>query len=183
MILLFGNVGSGKGTQADLLAKKFQRTILSSGEILRQQSDPYIKDCIARGQLVKDDVLLPIMEAKINQLAAKHEQPILDGFPRTVDQAKWLIKRVQSGEFSVWAIIHLVISKEAAMERLLNRERSDDYSAAIKQRFTAYDEKVLPTLEYLHDAGYTVSEIDALQTPEQVHQSIMKVLNESQEPS
>lgn len=178
MILLFGNVGSGKGTQAELLAKKLNCQTLSSGEILRTYKDRQdIQAAMAQGKLVGDDILLPLMDAEIKKATSAHSEVILDGFPRNIHQTQWLIDKVNQGGVHITAVIHLVLSKKEAMQRLLNRQRPDDTQEGINQRFLEYEQKVLPAIEYIKNAGLTVKEINADQTVEAVAKDIEKTLN------
>lgn len=176
MIILFGNVGSGKGTQADLLAKKLNCPTLSSGEILRQHvGDPELLAALNTGKLLSDETLFMVMEPEITKAAAAGEF-ILDGFPRTVNQAKWLVDKVQAGQFKITAILQLELSEDEAMKRLLSRRRHDDTKAAIKERFNEYEEKVLPTINFLKQLGYKVKIIDADGTIEEVAKRIKEAL-------
>lgn len=177
MIILFGNIGSGKGTQAELLAKKLNCQTLSSGEILRQYKDRQdIQVSIAKGELVADGILLPLVEAEIKKATSAHPEVILDGFPRNIQQTQWLIDKVNQGEIHITAVIHLVLSKDAAMQRLLNRQRSDDTQEGINQRFSEYEQKVLPAIEYLKNAGFKIKEINADQSVEAVAKDIEESL-------
>ncbi len=173
MILLFGNVGSGKGTQAALLAKRLNCKTLSSGEILRQHKDRNdIQSAIAKGELVGDDILLPLIDAEIKKVNAGKNELILDGFPRNTNQAKWLIDKTINNEINVTAIIRLNISKAAAMQRLLSRQRQDDSKAVINQRFLEYEQNVLPAIEYFKNSGFQIDEINGDQPVETVAQQI-----------
>ena len=175
MIILFGNVGSGKGTQAEILAKKTSYQALSSGEVLRQYKDRAdIQSYMQKGQLVPDELLLEMLGEQIKQAGGK---VILDGFPRTVNQAKWLVETAQQQGLKISDIMHLQIPKAEAMKRLLARKRHDDSEAAIEQRFSEYEQKVLPTIDYLKQAGFSVKEINADQPVEEVSQEIAGALH------
>lgn len=173
MIILFGNVGSGKGTQAELLARKLNCRTLSSGEILRQYKDRQdIQTSISKGELVADDILLPLVETEIKKAVTDRGEVILDGFPRNIAQAQWLIQMAERESMTITAVIHLVLPKETAMQRLLLRKRQDDTQAVIDQRFLEYEQKVLPAIDYLKHAGFEIKEINADQTVEEVAKDI-----------
>lgn len=179
MIILFGNVGSGKGTQAELLAKRLKAVTLSSGEVLRQYKDRAdIQAYIAKGELVKDELLFPLVETEIKKAIDGGSEVILDGFPRNINQAKWLIGMTEREGMSITAIIHLQLPKEAAMKRLLARQRQDDSEEVINQRFSEYEQKVLPAIDYMKQAGYEVKEIDADGAVEEVAKRIQEARDE-----
>lgn len=178
MIILFGNVGSGKGTQAELLAKRLGAKTLSTGELLRRHQDrPDIASALNSGQLVKDEILLPLLEAELKKDDDK--EVILDGFPRNINQVSWLIDKSKAGELKITHIIQLLLPKEKAMERLLNRRRHDDTDASINQRFAEYENNVLPAISEFKKVGYEVKEINADQSIEAVAANIWKSVNES----
>lgn len=180
MIILFGNVGSGKGTQASSLAKKLDCPTLSSGEILRRYKDKRdIQASITKGQLVKDGILLPLMEAEIKKVTMSKGQVILDGFPRNINQAQWLIDMASREKIDITAVIHLQLPKAAAMRRLLNRQRQDDTEVVINQRFSEYEKKVLPAINYLKNTGFAVKEVNADQSVEAVAEDIEEALGKS----
>jgi len=176
MIIIFGNVGSGKGTQAQLLAERLKCPTLSTGQLLRDGTDPGIKTILDSGKLLGDDILLPLVEAKFREIGADRNEFILDGFPRKISQAKWLADRIKSGELKFTAALRLNLSDKIAFERLKLRARHDDTLAGIKQRFAEYETSVVLTIEYLQSQGFKVIEIDGSRSVEEVSASIQKVL-------
>ena len=177
MIIILGIAGAGKGTQAGLLAKDLATAQLSSGEILRRhKNQDEIQAAMAKGVLVKDEILLPIMEAEIKSAGGGHSQLILDGFPRSIEQAHWIMKKVETGEFSLKAIINLKLAPQKALERLQARSRSDDNRKAINQRFEEYKENILPIINYFRAQGFRVSDIDGDQPIAKVAKDIKAAL-------
>src|SRR5437016_1190355 len=135
MIVLLGIVGSGKGTQAQILAKRLDCPIITTGDILRsQRDDPRVKAAVDNGALVTDDVLLPMLEDEFKRIGADKNEFILDGTPRNVEQAGWLVNKVKKGEIKLRAVIHLNLSLDAALKRLQLRGRHDDNEATINER-------------------------------------------------
>ena len=89
MIVFMGGQGSGKGTYAKLLMEQINCNYIETGAILRQMpSDSDIAKKMARGELLSDDDLLPIIAKNIKT----NKDVIMDGFPRTLGQAQWLVE-------------------------------------------------------------------------------------------
>ena len=177
MIIFFGIAGSGKGTQAATLSKRTGWPTLSSGEVLRQNTDdPSIKAALAAGQLVSDEKLIPLLEQEFNRIGAAKNEFILDGSPRNINQARWLVEKIKEGKLMLSAIIHIKLSEQVAQERLALRGRSDDDSKAMVGRFKFYEESVMPAMRYLEAQGYEINEIDGDVTPEEVATSIRRIL-------
>lgn len=177
MIILFGIAGSGKGTQAASLAKRTGWPALSSGEVLRRSlDDPVIKARLEAGQLVSDEELFPLLEAEFNKIGADKNEFILDGTPRTVNQARWLVQKIKAGQLKLTAIVHIKLAQRSALERLQLRGRHDDDKGAITGRFKVYEELVVPAIRFFEEQGYRVDEVDGEGTPEEVQASIKSVL-------
>lgn len=177
MIVLFGIAGSGKGTQAEILAKRLNCPIVTTGDILRKNRDnPAVKAATEAGKLVPDEITLSLLEQEIQAIGADSKEFILDGSPRTLTQAKWVAEKVSSGQISLTATLHIKLSKDEALNRLKLRARHDDTEASIQGRFKFYQDSVIPALDYLKEQGYEVIEIDGDQTVEQVASDIKSAL-------
>lgn len=161
MIVLFGIAGSGKGTQAEIIAQRLDCPIVTTGDILRKNADmPEIKAATEAGVLVDDDITLSLLDKEFEHIEAERKEFILDGSPRSLRQAEWLDQKIKEGRVELTAIIHLNLSKEAALKRLKLRARDDDTEASINKRFEFYGKSVLPALNYLAQQGYKTIEID-----------------------
>ena len=100
MILLFGPTGAGKSMQGQMLAVRMGWKWLSTGQMLRESTDPEVIEVLKSGELVSDELTYEVFDAAI-QDAKAHNYPkvIVDGFPRTKEQAEWLAEHMQkSGE-------------------------------------------------------------------------------------
>lgn len=175
MIIFMGVAGSGKSLQGKLLADQLALPWVSTGEFLRMLiSGDERKDMLA-GKLLDDDEIISLVQKIFSVVDTDHEF-VLDGFPRTSGQADWLLNQVKYGQLDVTAVIHLQASEEAVLERLLGRGRQDDHTEAITERFEEYEQASKPILEQFKAAGIKVYDIDGEQTPETVHEAIIKVL-------
>lgn len=176
MILLMGIAGSGKGTQGKMLADKHRFHLISMGEVLRMYVTGKQRERMLAGGLLDDQEIIQIVDNVLKSLSDE-EEVIMDGFPRTVPQAEWLLEQVKQGRFGLKAAFHLVASREAVKKRLINRARIDDVEAAIEERFNEYQRSTEPVLAWLKDHGVNVLDIDAERSPEDVNADIIDYLN------
>ena len=179
MIIFLGIAGSGKSTQGQLLAAQLHCPWLSTGNLLRQKMDPKTQQAMLQGKIVDDKRTLAVLDEEFKRIEADKSDFILDGSPRTMEQARWLVKKAQAGEIKLKTIIHLTVSPETAKRRLLARKRPDDTEPAIAERFKEYDSAILPIVSYLKQQGLTVYEIDGNPSPEVVDKNILEVLGMS----
>lgn len=178
-LLLIGAPGAGKGTQAELLAKRFGITHISSGDLLRQHVKDRtaigqtIKSYLDRGDLVPDSVVMDMLRKPV-VAAAEAGGYVLDGFPRTVDQARASFPTAQALGAEVQAAVHLDVPRTELVRRLLARGRgSDDTEAVIDRRLQVYEDMTVPLLEYYAGREWMFT-VDGAQPPEAVHQEIVE---------
>ncbi|HUC95448.1 MAG TPA: nucleoside monophosphate kinase [Candidatus Saccharimonadia bacterium] len=178
MIIFLGLAGSGKTTQAKMLAKVLGCRFLSLGELLRNSVDEDTKAILSEGKLLNDSIVFGIVDKYLEDIFANSEQFILDGFPRTYEQAKWLIKKFQSSKVHAIRAIHLVISNEETKKRLLLRHRQDDNPEAIQIRFSEYQTSIKPIIAEFESNNIVVSNIDGSRDIASVHKDIMKAIGD-----
>jgi adenylate kinase len=193
-IILFGSPGSGKGTQAKLLRKTvgahistgdMLRSHITAGDELGRKAESLIK----AGKLVPDEMVNELVSERILKPDCK-EGLILDGYPRTVKQAKVLLERMERDGFRP-AVVHLVVDYEKIVARLSGRRqcpvcgtlyslttnppkiagkcdregaslitRADDEESVIRERLREYDSQTLPILNFFKMAGVSLFEIN-----------------------
>lgn len=175
MILLMGVAGGGKSTQGRMLADEFGYSWISTGEILRVMVTGTRRKEMLEGKLLSDEEMIGVME-RVLGLIDKHDEFILDGFPRTVTQAKWLMKQVDRDEIDLTAVILLNANEQVVHDRLVARGRVDDTEDAIAKRFAEYRAVTMPILDHLRAKGVEVLDIDASQEPAAVHDEISAYL-------
>lgn len=178
MIVLMGVAGAGKSVQSRLLADEYGYAWISTGEILRVLITGKRRQEMLEGKLLSDKEMIQVID-KILELIDTHQEFVLDGFPRTVPQADWLLKLVDQGRFKLTAVIHLTATEQVVHDRLKKRGRIDDAEDAIKTRFEEYKAVTLPIINHFKQDGIHVYEIDAAQDPKTVHDSIMEVVHKS----
>src|SRR5215472_223462 len=177
-LLLIGAPGAGKGTQAGLLAERFGITHISSGDLLRQHVKDQtsigqtIKAYVDAGDLVPDAVVMDMLRKPV-VAAAESGGYVLDGFPRTVDQAKAAFEVAAPLGVEVQAAVHLDVPDAELIRRLLARGRgADDTEEVIAHRLQVYREKTIPLLEYYAGREWMFA-VDGAQPADQVHGDIV----------
>ena len=197
-LALFGPPGAGKGTQAKRLAHAHGLTHLSTGDLFRaaiRQQTPLgvrVTELLAAGELVPDDVTCGIVADTLAEIGTRDF--VLDGFPRTVPQAEWLVKHLAEAEAPLDAMISLEVPDDQIVHRLSRRRtdpatgeiyhldfnpppadtdlatlvhRSDDQPEAIQHRLEVYHEETAPVEAALRAHVPTV-EIDGTGTLDEV---------------
>jgi adenylate kinase len=158
-LILFGPPGSGKGTQAEMISKKYRLKHLSTGDILRNEiknETPLgreAKKFIDEGMLVPDEVVIGMIGEALDEHSGQVDGFLFDGFPRTIAQAKALDKLLDFKHTTIAGVLALDVSEEEITKRILKRGetsgRSDDSDeATIRKRFQEYMNKTSPVAGY-----------------------------------
>jgi adenylate kinase len=178
-LLLIGAPGAGKGTQAGLLAARFGVAHISSGDLLRQHVQDLtslgqkVKSFVDHGDLVPDGLVMDILRKPV-VAAATSGGYILDGFPRTVEQAEASYAVVAELGVEVQAAVHLDVPQDELVRRLLARGRgSDDTEAIIEHRLQVYQEMTVPLIEY-YAGRELMFVVDGARPAEEVHGDIVR---------
>ena len=177
-LLLIGAPGAGKGTQAERLSRHFGIAHISSGDLLRQHVKDEtalgltIKSYVDAGDLVPDAVVMDMLRKPV-VAAAEAGGYVLDGFPRTVDQAKAAFETARELGVEVQAAVHLDVPDEELIRRLLARGRgSDDTEEVIAHRLQVFREMTIPLLDYYAGREWMFT-VDGAQSPDKVHEDIV----------
>jgi len=176
MVIVIGVAGVGKSTQCKLLEDTKRYQWLSVGQFLRDTvTDPEKKAVMLAGDILDDTFVLPHLRRKLTELGDTPEL-VIDGFPRTITQADWLIEIHEKNEVRISHIVNLTADESIARERLSDRGRSDDSESAISERFHYYRENIMPIVSHFSSVGLNVVNIDGQRAIEEVHQEIIRVL-------
>jgi len=157
-LILFGKPGSGKGTQAEFVKRKYDLVHISTGDLFRNNISNntdlglLAKSYMDKGDLVPDEVTIKMLEAEVN----KHPNAngfIFDGFPRTTIQAEILDQILSTLKLSISMTIALEVDENLLIDRLINRGkdsgRADDQDRSkIQNRFEEYNNKTYPLINY-----------------------------------
>jgi len=187
-IIILGPPGAGKGTQALMIRDSFGFVQFSTGDILREAVDAKtniglkVKDIIAKGELVADELILEIISQKI--ASNKSEKGIIfDGFPRTILQADELLKVLSDYEMKLDLVIELVVEDSILLGRIETRAaenfknvRDDDNKEALKKRLSVYHEQTKPLIDYYKKHSDFVA-VDGMMEINEVSGNITRILN------
>jgi adenylate kinase len=161
-VVLLGAPGAGKGTQAARIAERFGLAHVATGDIFRANIEARTElgraaqDYIDSGELVPDDVVIAMMLERLGEPDAA-EGFVLDGFPRSLSQARALDHRLAELGTPLDAAINLEVAEEELLRRLLARGRSDDTEATVRNRLRVFATTTKPLLEYYGQAGLLFS--------------------------
>jgi adenylate kinase len=175
MIVFMGVAGSGKSVQGRMLADELALPWLSTGEFLRMLVAGERRRDMLAGRLLEDREIIKLVQ-KIFAMINVHEEFILDGFPRTVSQADWLLNQHKHGQLDVTAVIHLTVDEETVLDRLLQRGRQDDHKEAILERFREYEEVTKPILDHFKRAKVPVFDINGQDKVTVIHDEIKQAM-------
>jgi adenylate kinase len=206
-ILLLGAPGAGKGTQSKRLADEYDLEHVTTGDALRANKDMDIsdmdteydtpRDYMEAGELVPDAVV----NAIVKEALTTADGYVLDGYPRNLDQAKYL-----SEITDLDAVVYLEVSEEELVDRLTGRrvcpecganyhvefappeeegvcdecgaelvQRDDDTEETVRERLRVYDENTQPVVEHYREEG-VLAEVDGEKTPDEVFEDVADVV-------
>lgn len=212
-LVIFGPPGAGKGTQAGLLEDRRGLVQISTGEILREamkNETPVgkkAKEYVENGELVPDEVVRALAEKAIAD--ENYDDFVLDGYPRTQQQAEWLTTFLQENEVSLDAVLSLDVPDDVIVERLSRRrvhretgdtyhldhspppddvdsdlivQRDDDQPETIRNRLSVYREETEPLEAYYEERG-TLVRVSGKGSIDEVYGRIEEVLDTRVAPS
>jgi adenylate kinase len=175
-IVMLGPPGAGKGTQSRKIEEKFSIPHISTGEILRAEVErktklgKEIEDVMMSGELVADDIIIRLVEARLIEPDCRRGF-ILDGFPRTITQAKELDAFLRRQGRDKLHVIYLMVTEKISLERLMARRRLDDTEEILKNRIKVYHEQTAPLIDYYFEKGLIVR-VNGVQSIDDVFQEI-----------
>lgn len=174
MIILFGLAGTGKGTQAKALSEFFGWRTFSVGQVIRDTGK--YNDTTNTGGLIPDDDVIALMTEQINKANDEGYDVILDGYPRTEYQAKWLMDNMKD---DISGAIILEVPKEELYERLELRGRDDDKSKeAIDRRWEIFEQNIYPIINLLEANNIPIKRVDGVGAVEAVTDRLIETVKE-----
>jgi adenylate kinase len=210
-VLLLGAPGVGKGTQAKRLMDEFGIPQISTGDLLREHRKNHTalgmmaEDLMAKGLFVPDDLVNQMVATRLDEPDTQRGY-ILDGFPRTLNQAKWLDHQLMDSLLPVVAV-NIVVPEQVLLERITGRlicpvcgtiynkyseppqsenvcnregavltQRGDDTESVFRERMKAFEAKTTAVIEYYRSHGGRFSEVDGNRSVDDVTESIRATL-------
>lgn len=173
--IFLGAPGVGKGTVAAILADKKGMKHISTGEIFRNEIANEtelglkVKALLAAGEYVPDEVTNAIVKGVLQSAEVQAKGFILDGYPRTINQAEFL----KNNGIKIDAAVLLSAPDELVIKRLLGRGRADDNAEIIENRIKVYNEKTMPLIDFYKNENLLV-DIDATGTVEENYENLIK---------
>lgn len=175
MIIFFGPAGAGKSVQGQILAARMGWRWLSAGQLLRDTHDKELIHVMNEGGLVESSKVDQLFSEAFKK-ADKISTVIVDGYPRELVQAKWLVKSQPEHGRAIKLIVVLEVPRAELLKRLELRGRADDTPEAIDTRLNIYRQEIYPILTFLAGEGVPVAHIDGVGTVGQVHDRIVEEL-------
>lgn len=166
-VVLLGPPGAGKGTQAEKLSEKLGVPQISTGDIFRKnigEGTPLgleAKRYLDAGDLVPAELTNRLVEDRIDQEDAAAGF-ILDGYPRSVEQAGALKEMLAARNTTLDAVVEFQVSEDELLTRLKGRGRADDTDEVIRNRMQVYRDETAPLLQYYADEVKTVDAVGSL---------------------
>ena len=188
IILLFGPPGSGKGTQAQKIVERTQLPHLSTGDMLRHsvasgtELGLSVKNILDLGELVSDPIMVSVIEERIADDDCVNGF-ILDGFPRTMNQAEALDALLKKHRKNIDHVIELDVNNDLLFDRIIKRaqenaqsQRGDDNVDTLKKRIHIYTEQTKKILPFYHSQGI-VKSINGMNDIDKVTEDIFAQLH------
>lgn len=187
ILIILGPPGAGKGTQCQNLVDRYSMVQLSTGEMLRDAAEAgtemglKAREIMDRGDLVSDEIVISIISERIDQDDCKAGF-ILDGFPRTLAQAKALDVMLAEKGRQLDHVVSIEVDEAALFARIEKRAaetggaRSDDNADTLKKRLKVYHEQTEPIIPYYTEKG-ALKTVDGMQSPDKVSEAMFAILD------
>lgn len=183
-IVFIGAPGVGKGTQSNFIQKDYSIEHISTGDMFREhisnstELGKKAKSYMDKGELVPDSLVIDMLSLRLKECYSKNGF-MLDGFPRTIEQAKALDSMLEKNNIKLDVIINIFASENVIVERLLKRGRDDDNEETIRNRIEVFKKQSEPVLDY-YKGKVNILDIESIGTPEEIYSKIKVELDKLQ---
>lgn len=175
MIIFFGPAGAGKSVQGQILAARHGWRWLSAGQMLRDTHDAELIRQMQTGDLAPTELVNNVVKEALVK-AQDINGVILDGYPREIEQAKWLVETKTHHGKDIKLAIVLEVPRNEILHRLEVRGRVDDTPEAIDKRLQIYRSEIYPILDYFNDENIPIVHMGGVGTVGEVHDKIEREL-------
>ena len=179
MIIFFGPAGAGKSVQGQMLAARKGWRWLSTGQMFRDSKDLEVQEILKTGELISDELTYDVVREALSK-AKGIKQLIIDGFPRTMAQAEWLMNAKNEFGREVAMVVVLEVPESVIQERLELRGRDQDKPEIIARRMNIYRREMYPVLSYFADKGIKIVHLDGTGSVGKVHDKIVAEVEHSE---
>jgi adenylate kinase len=176
MVIFFGPAGSGKSIQGQLLEAKNGWHWLSMGQLLRDSHDEELSRLMQKGVLVPYTKTNELINDAINRFSPNCDI-VIDGYPRQIEQAKWLLSNQPINGCKVDLAIILDVPRSELEKRMELRGRVDDTKDAINERLRIYREDTAPVIDFFEDNAIKVVHINGVGSVEEVHDRVYQEIS------
>lgn len=172
-MVILGRQGSGKGTQSLRICEAYGAIHVSTGEMLRAAVEQgtelgrQASQIMEAGGLVSDEIINGIVAQRFARRDVVDRGVLLDGFPRTVEQANALERILADLDQTLTVAINLDVPIEIVTRRMLDRRRTDDTPEAIRRRLDLYNKETAPLLDWFSSRGLLCT-VDGVGTTDEV---------------
>ena len=173
VVILIGPPGAGKSAQAEIMSHVDGWRHISTGQLLRSKR-PDLAKKMATGELIDTEDVQNALESAMAEMPPD-ESIILDGFPRTPEQAAWLDRHITAWGREFGGLVEIRVGDDVAASRLSTRGRLDDNEDVVRRRLELYEEDVAPVVDYYSRRG-KLHRVDGVGTVEEVHQRIKEAI-------
>ena len=181
-MVILGRQGSGKGTQSERLVDAFGCVHLSTGDVLRAAAAAgtelgrQAKAIMDSGGLVGDDIMNAIVRERLAGDDIISRGVLLDGFPRTTEQAEALESVLEDLEQRLDVVLNIEVPVAEVTARMLGRGRSDDTVEAIERRLELYEKQTAPLLDWFEGRGLLAT-VDGIGPPDEVFERVVAAVS------
>jgi adenylate kinase len=190
--VLFGPPGSGKGTQASIISERFGLPHISTGQMLRDEVAEdselgrEVGPIMATGGLIPDETMVRVIEHRLVQPDAR-SGVLLDGFPRTVPQARELDETLELTGREIGVVLFFDVPEDELIKRIAHRaeqdHRADDTPEAFIERMREYEAKTAPVVGYYEDRGTRLEYVNGNLPIDAVTESILTIFGPAVRPN
>ena len=181
-MVILGRQGSGKGTQSERLVAAFGCVHLSTGDVLRAAAAAgtelgrQAKAIMDSGGLVGDDIMNAIVRERLAGDDIISRGVLLDGFPRTTEQAEALESVLEDLEQRLDVVLNIEVPVAEVTARMLGRGRSDDTVEAIERRLALYEKQTAPLLDWFEGRGLLAT-VEGIGPPDEVFERVVAAVS------